>query len=346
MKTLIAKLLQEHHLDAEEYKALLLCRDVDALIYLQEQAREVALGQFGNRVFIRGLIEISNRCRNNCYYCGIRKENQNVARYELTQEDILDCCREGYTLGFRTFVLQGGETPAAKDDGMVETISSIRQEFPDCAITLSLGEKSREAYERFFQAGASRYLLRHETHNEEHYRHLHPSGMSIKQRLQCLIWLKEIGYQTGTGIMVGSPGQSVDHLVEDILFIEQFQPEMIGIGPFIPHHDTSFATAPPGSMEMTLKLLSIFRLMHPGVLLPSTTALATLSPDGRERGILAGANVVMPNLSPRNQREKYTLYDSKASLGAEAAEGLQQLEDKLAAIDYRISKERGDYNSG
>lgn len=346
MKTLIAKLLQEHHLDAEEYKALLLCRDVDALIYLQEQAREVALGQFGNRVFIRGLIEISNRCRNNCYYCGIRKENQNVARYELAQEDILDCCREGYTLGFRTFVLQGGETPAAKDDGMVETISSIRQEFPDCAITLSLGEKSREAYERFFRAGANRYLLRHETHNEEHYRHLHPSGMSIKQRLQCLMWLKEIGYQTGTGIMVGSPGQSVDHLVEDILFIEQFQPEMIGIGPFIPHHDTSFATAPPGSMEMTLKLLSIFRLMHPGVLLPSTTALATLSPDGRERGILAGANVVMPNLSPRNQREKYTLYDSKASLGAEAAEGLQQLEDKLAAIGYRISKERGDYNSG
>lgn len=341
---LIAKLRQEHHLDAEEYKALLLCRDADVLIYLQEQAREVTLGQFGNRVFIRGLIETSNHCRNNCYYCGIRKGNQNVARYELTQEDILDCCREGYTLGFRTFVLQGGEAPAVKDDWMVETISSIRQEFPDCAITLSLGEKSREAYERFFRAGANRYLLRHETHNEEHYRHLHPSGMSIKQRLQCLTWLKEIGYQTGTGIMVGSPGQSIDHLVEDILFIEQFHPEMIGIGPFIPHHDTPFATAPPGSMEMTLKLLSIFRLMHPGVLLPSTTALATLSPDGRERGILAGANVVMPNLSPRNQREKYTLYDNKASLGAEAAEGLQQLEEKLAAIGYRISKERGDYS--
>lgn len=344
MKTLITKLRQEHHLDTEEYKALLLCRDADALKYLQEQAREVALGQFGNRVFIRGLIEISNRCRNNCYYCGIRKENQHVARYELTQEDILDCCREGYTLGFRTFVLQGGETPATKDAWMVETISSIRQEFPDCAITLSLGEKSREAYERFFQAGANRYLLRHETHNEEHYRHLHPAGMSIKQRLQCLTWLKEIGYQTGTGIMVGSPGQSIDHLVEDILFIEQFHPEMIGIGPFIPHHDTPFATALPGSMEMTLKLLSIFRLMHPEVLLPSTTALATLSPDGRERGILAGANVVMPNLSPRDQREKYTLYDNKVSLGAEAAEGLQQLEEKLAAIGYRISKERGDYS--
>lgn len=343
MKTLITKLRQEHRLNVEEYKMLLLCRDVDTLKDLQEQAQEVMLGQFGNHVFIRGLIEIGNRCRNNCYYCGIRKENQKVTRYELTRKNILNCCCEGYTLGFRTFVLQGGETPTVKDDWTVETISSIRQEFPDCAITLSLGEKSRDAYERFFQAGANRYLLRHETHNEKHYRHLHPVEMSIKQRLQCLAWLKEIGYQTGTGIMIGSPGQTIDHLVEDILFIEQFHPEMIGIGPFIPHHDTPFATVSPGSMEMTLKLLSIFRLMHPEVLLPSTTALATLSPDGRERGILAGANVVMPNLSPRNQREKYALYDNKASLGAEAAEGLQLLEEKLAAIGYRISKERGDY---
>jgi len=345
METLITKLRQKHRLDAEEYKALLLCRDADALKHLQEQAREVALARFGNRIFIRGLIEITNRCRNNCYYCGIRKENQSIVRYELTQEDILSCCREGYALGFRTFVLQGGEAPAVKDDWIAETVSVIRREFPDCAITLSLGEKTREAYERFFQAGANRYLLRHETHNEEHYRRLHPSGMSIRQRLQCLEWLKEIGYQTGTGMMVGSPGQNIDHLVEDILYIEQFHPEMIGIGPFIPHHDTPFAASPPGSMEMTLKLLSIFRLMHPEVLMPSTTALATLSPDGRERGILAGANVVMPNLSPREQREKYALYDNKASLGAEAAEGLQQLEEKLAAIGYRISKERGEYRS-
>lgn len=345
INSLIDKLRHERRLDADGYKTLLLCRDADALEHLQEQAREVALGVFGNRVFIRGLIEITNRCRNNCYYCGIRKENRLLARYELTREEILECCREGYALGFRTFVMQGGEAPAVKDDWIAETVAAVRREFPDCAITLSLGEKSREAYERFFRAGANRYLLRHETHNAEHYQQLHPSGMSINHRLQCLAWLKEIGYQTGTGIMVGSPGQSIEHLVEDILFIEQLHPEMVGIGPFIPHRDTPFSTSPPGSMEMTLKLLSIFRLMHPGVLLPATTALATLAPHGREQGILAGANVVMPNLSPQEQRKYYSLYNNKASLGAEAAEGLKLLEEKLTAIGYRISKERGDFGN-
>lgn len=342
---LIDRLRRERRLSAEEYKALLLCHDVDVLKYLHEQAREVALGVFGNGIYIRGLIEITNRCRNNCYYCGIRKANQNVIRYELTQEEILECCREGYALGFRTFVLQGGEAPAVKDDWITRTVSAIHREFPDCAITLSLGEKQREVYERFFRAGANRYLLRHETHNTDHYRHLHPVEMSLQQRLQCLTWLKEIGYQTGTGIMVGSPGQSINHLVEDLLFIEQLHPEMIGIGPFIPHRDTPFATDPPGSMETTLNLLSIFRLIHPQVLLPATTALATLAPDGREQGILAGANVVMPNLSPSEQRENYSLYDNKASLGAEAAEGLYLLEEKLAAIGYRISKGRGDFGN-
>ena len=311
-----------------------------------QAAREVSLEQFGNRVFIRGLIEITNRCRNNCYYCGIRKENRNITRYELAQEEILSCCHEGYRLGFRTFVLQGGEAPAVKDEGMVETVAAIRQSFPDCAITLSLGEKSREAYERFFLAGANRYLLRHETCNEGHYHRLHPAEMSLSHRLQCLDWLKEIGYQVGTGIMVGSPYQTVDHLVEDILFIERFQPEMIGMGPFLPHHDTPFASFPPGDMELTLKLLSIFRLMHPAALIPATTALATLAPDGRERGILAGANVVMPNLSPSHQRAKYSLYDNKASAGAEAAEGLLKLEEQLKGIGYEVSKERGDYENG
>lgn len=343
--SLIDKLRRKRHLSAEEYKSLLVCRDADALKHLQEEAREVTLQQFGNSIFIRGLIEITNRCRNNCYYCGIRKENLSVARYELTREEILDCCREGYALGFRTFVLQGGEAPTVKDDWITGTVAAIRREFPSCAITLSLGEKSREAYEQFFRAGANRYLLRHETRNEEHYRLLHPAEMSSEGRLQCLASLKEIGYQTGTGIMVGSPQQRISHLVEDLLFIEQFHPEMIGIGPFIPHRDTPFAASPPGSIEMTLKLISIFRLMHPEVLLPSTTALATLAPDGRERGILAGANVVMPNLSPREQREKYSLYNNKASLGAEAAEGLHRLEERLANIGYRISRERGDYGS-
>jgi biotin synthase len=236
-----------------------------------------------------------------------------VSRYALSRETILSCCREGYAMGFRTFVLQGGEDLSQTDDWITDTVSTIKHEFPDCAITLSLGEKSLATYQRFFEAGATRYLLRHETFNEAHYRELHPSEMNRDHRLLCLEWLKIIGYQTGTGIMVGSPGQTIDHLVEDIRFIERFQPEMIGIGPFIPHANTPFGNEPAGSIEMTLKLISIFRLMHPSALIPSTTALATLSPDGRERGILAGANVVMPNLSPSTVRKQYALYDNKAS---------------------------------
>ena len=344
MKTIVDKLCQKHTLNAEEYRSLLLCEDAEVLGYLQEKARQTTIARFGHAVFIRGLIEISNRCRNNCLYCGIRKSNTMVSRYALSRETILSCCREGYALGFRTFVLQGGEDVSQTDDWVEETVSSIRQEFPDCAITLSLGEKTKEAYQRFFQAGANRYLLRHETFNESHYGELHPSEMNRDNRLQCLEWLKEIGYQTGTGIMVGSPGQTIEHLVEDLLFIERFKPEMIGIGPFIPHADTPFAHAPAGNIELTLKLIAIFRLMHPSALIPATTALASLSADGRERGILAGANVVMPNLSPSSVREKYTLYNHKAAFGSEAAEGLKLLEEQLNQIGYTISKERGDYN--
>ena len=343
MKTIVDKLCQEHTLNAEEYRSLLLCEDAEVLGYLKEKAQQTTIARFGREVFIRGLIEISNRCRNNCLYCGIRKGNTMVSRYALSRETILRCCREGYELGFRTFVLQGGEDASQTDDWVEEIVSAIRERFPDCAITLSLGEKSKEAYRRFFDAGANRYLLRHETFNEMHYRKLHPSEMSRDNRLQCLQWLKDIGYQTGTGIMVGSPGQTIDHLVEDLLFIERFRPEMIGIGPFIPHADTPFANEPAGSIELTLKLLSIFRLMHPSALIPATTALASLSPDGRERGILAGANVVMPNLSPSDVREKYTLYNHKAAFGSEAAEGLKLLEKQLNKIGYTISYLRGDY---
>ena len=344
MKTIVDKLCQTHTLNAEEYRSLLLCEDAEVLGYLQEKAQQTTIARFGHAVFIRGLIEISNRCRNNCLYCGIRKSNTMVSRYALSRETILSCCREGYALGFRTFVLQGGEDVSQTDDWIEETVSAIRQEFPDCAITLSLGEKTKEAYQRFFKAGANRYLLRHETFNESHYRKLHPSEMNRDYRLQCLEWLKEIGYQTGTGIMVGSPGQTIEHLVEDLLFIESFYPEMIGIGPFIPHKDTPFANEPAGSIGMTRKLISIFRLMHPSALIPATTALASLSSDGREQGILAGANVVMPNLSPTSVREKYTLYNQKAAFGSEAAEGLKLLEEQLNLIGYTISKERGDYN--
>jgi len=333
---LINRLRTHHRLDAEEYRALLLCEDAGTVDALHRQAREEAVSRFGHKILLRGLIEFTNRCRNNCLYCGIRKGNGNVERYELTQEEILACCRVGERLGFRTFVLQGGELPAAKDDWIEELVARIHKEFPDCVITLSLGERSREAYERFFRAGAGRYLLRHETYNAAHYGKLHPAEMSLSHRLQCLEWLKEIGYQVGTGMMVGSPYQTVEHLVEDLLFIERFRPEMIGMGPFIPHHDTPFASFPPGDIGMTLKLLSIFRLMRPSAWIPATTALATLAPDGRERGILAGANVVMPNLSPPCQRANYSLYDHKAATGAEAAEGLKELEERLKGIGYEI----------
>ena len=343
MKTLVDKLCLKHTLSGEEYRSLLLCEDADTNAYLQEKARQTTIARFGNAVYIRGLIEISNRCRNNCLYCGIRKSNTMVSRYSLSRETILSCCREGYAMGFRTFVLQGGEDLSQTDDWITDIVSTIKHEFPDCAITLSLGEKSLATYQRFFEAGATRYLLRHETFNEAHYRELHPSEMNRDHRLLCLEWLKIIGYQTGTGIMVGSPGQTIDHLVEDIRFIERFQPEMIGIGPFIPHADTPFGNEPAGSIEMTLKLISIFRLMHPSALIPSTTALATLSPDGRERGILAGANVVMPNLSPSSVRKQYALYDNKASFESESAEGLKLLEEQLNGIGYKISYLRGDY---
>lgn len=345
MKQWVDKLKREEHLEAEEYRLLLTECKKETLEYINEQAREVSLDYFSNKIYIRGLIEISNHCRNNCYYCGIRKSNTSVERYRLSEKEILNCCAKGYELGFRTFVLQGGEDPVMTDEQTESIVTAIRSRYPDCAITLSLGEKSRSAYERFFKAGANRYLLRHETYNAIHYRHLHPQKMSCEHRLQCLQELKEIGYQTGTGIMVGTPGQTVEHLIEDILFIERFRPEMIGIGPFLPHRDTPFANSKSGTLEQTLLLLSIFRLIHPAALIPATTALATLTPDGRELGILAGANVVMPNLSPCEKRNKYEIYDHKVSFDAESAEGVELLQKRLQAIGYTVSTERGDYHN-
>lgn len=342
MKIWIDKLRRDNTLAPEVYRQLLSTTDTDAVEYLHQQAREVSLLQFGHDIYIRGLIEVGNRCRNNCLYCGIRAANTSVVRYELTKDEILNCCRNGYSLGFRTFVLQGGEKSScyAMWEDVVQT---IRLTYPDCAITLSLGEMSREEYEGLYRAGANRYLLRHETYNADHYRMLHPENMSREHRLQCLQWLKEIGYQTGTGIMVGSPGQTLEYLVEDICFIERFRPQMIGLGPFISQQDTPFRDYPSGSADLTLRLLSIFRLMFPSALIPATTALSTLLADGKEQGIQAGANVVMPNLSPAAYRSNYALYDNKAAMGTEAAEGIALLKQELDRIGYHISMERGDY---
>lgn len=330
-------------MSGEEYARLLRCSDPGLLEYINSEARDVARSVFGTGIYIRGLIELTNCCRNDCYYCGIRRSNANVSRYRLSGEQVLECCREGHRLGFRTFVLQGGEDAGMSDTFIERLIASIRKEFPDCAITLSLGERGAGAYRRFFEAGANRYLLRHETAGREHYGMLHPPEMSFDNRMRSLRELRGIGFQTGTGIMVGSPGQTVETLVEDITFIQEFRPQMVGLGPYIPQGDTPFGDKPAGSPETALLLLSIFRLMFPRALIPSTTSLASLLPDGRERGILAGANVVMPNLSPSEVRAQYAIYDNKRAFGSEAAEGLEILERQLDAIGYHISYERGDY---
>ena len=288
------------------------------------------------------MIEISNYCKNDCIYCGIRRSNQNAERYRLSEEEILSCCESGYALGFRTFVLQGGEDGYYTDDLLEDLLHKIKAAYPDCAITLSLGERSRESYERLYTAGADRYLLRHETANEAHYGKLHPAEMSLKNRKQCLYTLKEIGYQVGCGIMVGSPYQTIDNLVEDLTFMKALNPHMVGIGPFIPQKDTPFGEMEPGSLEMTLFLLAIIRLMLPKVLLPATTALGTIHSRGRELGILAGGNVVMPNLSPVKVRKKYALYDNKICTGEEAAECLGCLGNRMESIGYKLVVSRGD----
>lgn len=298
---------------------------------------------YGKRIFIRGLIEFTNYCRNDCYYCGIRRGNSHASRYRLTKDQIMNCCEVGYGLGFRTFVLQGGEDPYFTDERMVELIHSIKERFPDCALTLSIGEKSKESYAAFRKAGADRYLLRHETANEAHYGKLHPKEQTLKNRMECLKNLKELGFQTGAGGMVGSPGQTVDCLIDDLEYLTQLQPEMVGIGPFIPHHDTPFKDQPAGSVELTLYLLGLVRLLLPRVLLPATTALGTAAEGGRELGVKAGANVVMPNLSPENVREKYMLYDNKIHTGKEAAESLEALRTSMAAIGYEVVVDRGDF---
>ena len=343
MQQLIDQLRDNHQLSPDGYWTLLTMHHPDDVEYLMLQAREVAQRQFGKSIYLRGLIELTNVCRNDCLYCGIRRGNTHVTRYTLTREQVIESCAQGYRIGFRTFVLQGGEWGEERSAWIAEIISEIRQRWPDCAITLSLGEHPRDTYALWRNAGADRYLLRHETHNERHYSLLHPQGMTIGHRLQCLDWLKELDYQVGTGIMVGSPFQSLKSLVEDIQYLIEFKPHMIGIGPFIPQHDTPFARFPAGSVEMTARLYAILRLALPHALIPSTTAMATLSPTGRLHGILAGANVVMPNLSPIDNREKYALYDNKAALGAESAQGVQLLSDELATIGYQIDWSRGDH---
>ena len=336
------KLIREHSLELDEYKFLIENRTLEITKQLAEEAVKLRKQIYGNKVYIRGLIEISNICKNDCYYCGIRKSNKYCERYRLTEEEILECVREGYSLGFRTFVMQGGEDAFFTDEVVCKVIRQIKDMYPDCAVTLSLGERSYESYKALYDAGADRYLLRHETADTAHYEKLHPENLTLEIRMECLNNLRDIGYQVGCGFMVGSPYQTYGTLAKDLKFIEYFKPDMCGIGPFIPHKDTCFKNEPSGSLELTCFLLSVVRIIHPPVLLPATTALGTIAPDGREQGILAGANVVMPNLSPLSVRKKYALYDGKISTGEESAQSKELLENKMKSIGYEIVTDRGD----
>lgn len=339
---LAEKLAREGDLSDGELLELIRDRNEASARCLRRLAGEARDRVYGKKIYIRGLIEFTNYCRNNCFYCGIRRGNEKAMRYRLKEEEILERCREGFELGFCTFVLQGGEDPWYNDERLEHLVRAIRKEFPDCAITLSVGERSRESYERLFAAGADRYLLRHETAVKSHYEMLHPAEMSFDHRMQCLRDLKDIGYQTGCGMMVQSPGQTEEDLVADLRFMKEFRPHMIGIGPFLSHRDTPFKEEKSGTAELTVYLLSIIRLMLPEVLLPATTALGTAEEGGRKLGVLAGANVVMPNLSPAGVRKKYMLYDNKLSGGSEAAEHLDLLREEMGSIGFEVAVDRGD----
>ncbi|MBP3884994.1 MAG: [FeFe] hydrogenase H-cluster radical SAM maturase HydE [Olsenella sp.] len=339
---LVDELGERHELPLADYETLVARWTPELAAYAAERAAGVRRSVYGDEVFVRGLIEIGNHCKNDCLYCGIRRSNVTATRYRLSADDIHACVEKGYELGFRTFVLQGGEDAWLDDERLCSVVGAIKGAHPDCAVTLSVGERSRESYQALFDAGADRYLLRHETADPAHYALLHPADMSFEGRMCCLADLREIGYAVGCGFMVGSPYQTPAHLARDLKFIEGFRPEMCGIGPFVPHHATPFAHEPAGSVGLTCFLLSLLRLMHPGLLLPATTALGTLEADGRERGILAGANVVMPNLSPTSVRGKYELYDNKAVEGSESAEGLALLSERMRSIGYRVVVDRGD----
>ena len=346
MKDRIRRLEQDRDLPDRDLLDLIVMQDAEAEALLAQRAAAVRQQVYGRDVFIRGLIEFTNYCRNDCFYCGIRRSNACAQRYRLTREEILACCRAGYGLGFRTFVLQGGEDPFFTTERLAELVRAIKRAYPDFAVTLSVGEKDRATYQAWFDAGADRYLLRHETADEGLYRRLHPEELSLQNRMRCLRDLKDIGYQVGCGFMVGAPFQTPEMLLKDLRFLQAFQPHMVGIGPFIPHRDTPFRDCPPGTAQMTLRLLAIIRLMLPHVLLPATTALGTVQSDGRQRGMGYGANVVMPNLSPLSVRKKYALYDNKISTGEEAAESVALLKQSMAAAGYRVATARGDWKGG
>lgn len=338
---IIDKLYQNHNASEDELIFLIDNLDDKSKEYLFEKSHKTSLKYYQNNVYIRGLIEFTNYCKMNCKYCGIQSDNKKVERYRLTKDEILNCASIGDKLGYKTFVLQGGEDPFFTDEVLIDIIKSIKEKFPNNAITLSIGERSFESYKVLFEAGADRYLLRHETATKELYEFLHPNA-SFENRRKCLNDLKSIGYQVGAGFMVGLPSETTIDLVNNLTYIKQLSPDMCGIGPFIPHKDTELKNEKQGSLELTLVMLAITRLLLPAVLLPATTALGSIDKNGRERGLKVGANVVMPNLSPTSVREKYSLYDGKICTGDEAAECRQCIEQRINSAGFKLEVCRGD----
>lgn len=345
-RELIELLNRRHRLEPLQWEQLFATWTADDLDFAMTLARSITEARFGRKIYFRGIVEFSNICKNDCYYCGIRCSNRKVSRYRLEPADILACCDEGYASGFRTFVLQGGEDAWFTDERMCAIIRAIKERYPDCAVTLSLGERSRASYQAMFDAGADRYLLRHETADAEHYARLHPAWQPFENRMRCLRDLKDIGYQTGCGIMVGTPGQTPGTLAKDMLFMQEFQPEMVGVGPFLPHQDTPFREEAAGSVQTTLFVLALCRIMLPQALMPSTTALGTAEDDGRKLGVLAGCNVIMPNLSPMEVRKKYMLYDNKAGTDLTVEQGIAILRRQMEEIGYEVVVGRGDFQKG
>ncbi|MGF6907722.1 [FeFe] hydrogenase H-cluster radical SAM maturase HydE [Fusobacterium sp. PH5-44] len=343
---LIDRLNKNGFLKEDEYKVLLDTYTEEDFLYAKKLSNKITKEIFGNKIFIRALIEFTNYCKNNCYYCGIQNSNQNITRYRLGKEEILRCCTTSVNLGFKTFVLQGGEDIFFTESIMIDIIKTIRETYPMCAITLSIGEKEESEYRAYYNAGANRFLLRHETADFVHYNKIHPTNLSLENRINCLYKLKEIGYTIGAGFMVGSPFQTIESIVKDLIFLQKLRPHMIGVGPFIPHKDTVFKDQPSGNLELTLFIISLLRIMLKNVLLPATTALASLSKYGRIKGILHGANVIMPNLTPQEKRKQYMLYNDKLSDGTEAGENIKELIEELNSIGYEISYERGDWKNG
>lgn len=337
---IVESLAINKNLSDNELLELLHTNEYDDELFLHADKKRKAV--YGEDVYIRGLIEFTNYCKNNCYYCGIRCGNQNALRYRMTEDEIMSCCENGYRLGFRTFVLQGGEDPYYTDARICEIVSSIRNKYPDCAITLSIGEKSKKSYKEYYDAGANRYLLRHETASETLYGKLHPVDMNLENRKRCLYDLKNIGYQVGAGFMVGSPFQTLDDILADIRFLQELDPDMIGIGPFISHKDTPFKDCENGTLEMTLRLIAVLRLLFPHALIPATTALGTINPIGRELGLKAGANVVMPNLSPKEVREKYLLYDNKICVNEDSSKCINCMNERVGGAGYKVVTDIGN----